>query len=40
MSGNLLAIHSESVGGQTAATRLNGATFVDACVKLGDARTG
>lgn len=36
MSGNLLAIHSESVAGQSAATRLNGATFVDACAKLGD----
>jgi len=36
MSGNLLAIHSESVAGQSAATRLNGSTFVDACVKLGD----
>ena len=36
MSGNLLAIHSESVAGQAAATRLNGSTFVDACAKLGD----
>src|SRR5512136_3424320 len=36
MSGNLLAIHSESIAGQSASTRLNGATFVDACVKLGD----
>jgi hypothetical protein len=36
MSGNLLGIHSESVAGQTSATRLNGATFVDACAKLGD----
>jgi len=36
LSGNLLAIHSESVAGQSAATRLNGATFVDACAKLGD----
>jgi hypothetical protein len=36
MSGNLLAIHSESVASQSAATRLNGATFVDACAKLGD----
>ena len=36
MSGNLLAIHSESVAGQSATTRLNGSTFVDACVKLGD----
>jgi hypothetical protein len=37
MAGNLLAIHSETVAGQSAATRLNGATFVDACAKLGDA---
>ncbi len=37
MSGNLLAIHSESVAGSSATTRLNGATFVDACAKLGDA---
>ena len=37
MSGNLLAIHSESIAGQSATTRLNGSTFVDACVKLGDA---
>ncbi len=36
MSGNLLAIHSESVAAQSSATRLNGATFVDACAKLGD----
>src|SRR5260221_4379953 len=36
MSGNLLAIHSESVAAQSAATKLTGATFVDACVKLGD----
>src|SRR5512135_1812091 len=36
MSGNLLAIHSESVAGQSASTRLNGATFVDATAKLGD----
>src|SRR5438093_9042551 len=37
MAGNLLAIHSESVAGTTSATKLNGATFVDACAKLGDA---
>src|SRR5512137_319056 len=37
MSGNLLAIHSESVAGTTASTRLTGATFVDACARLGDA---
>ena len=36
MSGNLLAIHSESIAAQSSATRLNGATFVDACAKLGD----
>ena len=36
MSGNLLAIHSESVAAQSSATRLNGSTFVDACAKLGD----
>src|SRR5215471_11682927 len=37
MAGNLLGIHSESVAGASAATKLNGATFVDACAKLGDA---
>jgi hypothetical protein len=37
MAGNLLAIQSESVGGASDATRLNGASFVDACAKLGDA---
>lgn len=37
MSANLLAIHAESIAAQTSATRLNGATFVDACTKLGDA---
>lgn len=36
MSANLLGIHSETVAGQSAATRLNGATFIDACLKLGD----
>ena len=36
MSGNLLAIHSETIAGQSATTRLNGSTFVDACAKLGD----
>src|SRR5512138_1255374 len=36
LSGNLLAIHSESVAGQSSATRMNGSTFVDACAKLGD----
>src|SRR3954469_1203111 len=29
MAGNLLAIHSETIAGTTAATKLNGATFVD-----------
>lgn len=37
MAGNLLGIHSETIAGQSASTRLNGATFVDACTKLGDA---
>ena len=37
MSGNLLAIPSESVAATTSSTKLNGATFVDACAKLGDA---
>ena len=37
MSGNLLAIQSETVAGTNAASKLNGATFVDACAKLGDA---
>jgi hypothetical protein len=36
MAGNLLAIHSESIAGTTSATKLTGATFVDACAKLGD----
>jgi hypothetical protein len=36
MAGNKLSIASESIAGQSAATRLNGATFVDATVKLGD----
>jgi hypothetical protein len=36
MSGNKLTIASESIAGQSASTRLNGATFVDATVKLGD----
>src|SRR5512137_3039657 len=36
MSGNLLAIHSESIAAQSASTRLTGSTFVDACLKLGD----
>src|SRR6478672_13506947 len=37
MAGNLLAIHSESVAATTSSTKLNGATFIDACAKLGDA---
>jgi hypothetical protein len=36
MVGNKLTIASETVAGQSANTRLNGATFVDATVKLGD----
>lgn len=36
MAGNLLSIASETVAGQSAATRLNGLTFIDACLKLGD----
>jgi hypothetical protein len=36
MAGNKLSIASESVAGQSIATRLNGSTFVDATVKLGD----
>jgi hypothetical protein len=36
MAGNKLSIASETIAGQSAATRLNGATFVDATVKLGD----
>ena len=36
MAGNKLGIASETVAGQSVATRLNGATFVDATVKLGD----
>jgi len=36
MAGNKLSIASETIAGQSAVTRLNGATFVDATVKLGD----
>ena len=36
MAGNKLAIASETIAGQSATTRLNGSTFVDATVKLGD----
>jgi len=36
MAGNKLSIASETVAGQSTGTRLNGSTFVDATVKLGD----
>jgi hypothetical protein len=36
LAGNLLSIKSETIAGTSAATRLNGATFVDATQKLGD----
>lgn len=36
MAGNKLSIASESIAGQSATTRFNGVTFVDATVKLGD----
>jgi hypothetical protein len=36
MAGNKLTLASETIAGQSSATRLNGATFVDATVKLGD----
>ena len=36
MAGNRLVIASETVAGQSATTRLNGATFVDATLRLGD----
>ena len=36
MAGNKLSIASETIAGQSSATRLNGATFVDATAKLGD----
>ena len=36
MAGNKLSIASETIAGQSSTTRLNGATFVDATVKLGD----
>ena len=36
MAGNLMAIHSESIAGASASTKLTGATFVDATAKLGD----
>jgi hypothetical protein len=36
MAGNLLSIASETIAGQSDATRLNGVTFIDATQKLGD----
>ena len=36
MAGNKLSIASETMAGQSSTTRLNGSTFVDATVKLGD----
>jgi len=36
MSGNKLSIAAEATGSVTSATQLNGSTFVDATVKLGD----
>ena len=36
MAGNKLSIATEATGGVSATTQLNGATFVDATVKLGD----
>jgi hypothetical protein len=36
MAGNKLAIAAEATGSVSAATQLNGSTFVDATVKLGD----
>ncbi|MCW5552168.1 MAG: coat protein [Verrucomicrobiae bacterium] len=36
MAGNKLGIAAEATGGVSATTQLNGATFVDATVKLGD----
>ena len=36
MSGNLLAIQAEGGAEPSSANRLTGATFVDACLKLGD----
>src|ERR1041384_6195429 len=40
MAGNKLSIASESVAGQSASTKLNGSTFVDATHKLGDRAEG
>lgn len=36
MAANKLGIASETIAGQSSSTRLNGSTFVDATVKLGD----
>lgn len=36
MAPNLLSIKSESIAGQSSATRLNGSTFIDAVQRLGD----
>ena len=36
MAGNKLGIASETIAGQSSATRLNGSTFIDATQKLGD----
>ena len=36
MAGNKLGIASETVAGQSSSTRLNGSTFVDGTLKLGD----
>ena len=36
MAGNKLAMASETIAGQSGTTRLNGSTFMDATVKLGD----
>ena len=37
MAGNVLGIAAEATGGVSAATQLNGSTFIDATAKLGDA---
>lgn len=36
LAGNKLTIASESLAGQSSSTSLNGATFIDATLKLGD----
>ena len=36
MAGNKLAMASETIAGLSGTTRLNGSTFMDATVKLGD----